>query len=223
MSAILPDSQGQVWVPVYQNGLYRLDPETGWTKYTSRNSGMFDEDASALALDRQGQVWIGSSQGALTEYDPEAALPVKSIPAVRFGVMALVPAILLALFSLVANVRALVGALPGLDNRLQPIYFALGFVAWYAVGTLMWWYLRSSSQPSGAVFFYINPLVVLAPVVHIIFMAFFYFKQRQMARGALAAIIVNSMGLVFLVPFPGSLGASLFGAIFMTPFFLAPS
>src|SRR5215211_2220377 len=85
MNAILPDSQGRVWVPAYENGLYRFDPETGWTNDTSRNSGLFDEDVTALALDPQGQIWIGTARGGLNKYDPDAALPVKSIPAVRFG------------------------------------------------------------------------------------------------------------------------------------------
>lgn len=218
MRGIFGDAHGRIWVAATHNGLYRFDPEAGWTNYTAQNSGLGD-DANTLALDPQGQVWVGSYSGRLTRLNPEAALPVKSLPSVRSAARALTPAILLslALFIMAATIHIR----PGAVNRWQIIDFSLGFVAWYAVAVLVWGFLRYFSLPSGPVFFYINPLIVLVPVVHLILMVFFYVRQRQMARGAFSAMVVNSVGILLISPLAaGSVGTALFGAIFMTPFFL---
>jgi hypothetical protein len=217
--AILCDAQGRIWVAAYQNGLYRFDPEVGWTNYTYGNSGGLVSNADALALDPRGQVWIGSSQGRLLRFDPEAALPVKSIPAVRFGASSLVPAILLSIVFLRRG-----GNMPASSSQEKLwrfIHFSFGFVVWYLVGISLWGFIQYSHEQSGGQLF-INPLIILAPVVHILLIVFLYATVRQMARGAFLAIVVNLIGMVFMLPFgAGSVGSTLFAAVFMRPFFVS--
>jgi hypothetical protein len=223
MRGVLTDAEGRVWVATSEQGLFRFDPGAGWTNYTGRNSAL-SPDLEALALDPRGKVWVGSTQGRLAALDPEAALPAKIIPSVRFGATALVPGILLLSLGLLA-MRSPIQLGFGTASRRQIVFFALGFLTWYAIATLMWWFLLLSwPRPEGPVFFTINPLIVLAPVVHLVLMVFFYRKQRQMARGALWAFLVNSMGISLLGPFPASLlGGAAASGLLMVPFFLTPT
>jgi ligand-binding sensor domain-containing protein len=38
-------------------------PESGWTRYTAKNSGLVNDVVNTLAVDSQGRVWIGTSEG----------------------------------------------------------------------------------------------------------------------------------------------------------------
>jgi hypothetical protein len=52
-------------------------------------------------------------------------------------------------------------------------------------------------------------------------MIFLFVRERRMARGAVLAMVVNSVGMLFMMPLGvGWLGTSLLAAIFMMPFFL---
>ena len=226
---VIADAEGRIWVAAFQprssraqafSGLFLFDPQTGWTNYSTRNSGIAN-DSTALAINPQGQVWIGSAHGTVSQFDPATSLPVNILPTVRFGTRALAPGILIS-FALLA-VAATMRVQSGMGNTWQTFKFSLGFVAWYVIAAFVWVFLRFSYQQSSVGLLVINPLIVLAPVVHIVFMILLYVKERQMARGALSAMAVNSIAMMLMTPLSaGSLGSSLFGSLFMIPFFLLP-
>jgi hypothetical protein len=222
MRGISTDAEGQVWVATWEQGLFRFDPGAGWTNYTGRNSAL-NVNLEDLALDPRGKVWVGTTQGRLTALNPEAVLPAKIIPVIRFGANALVPGILLLSLGLLA-MRSPIQLGFGTVSLRQIGFLALGFVTWYAIATPMWLFLLLSwPRPEGPVIFTINPLVLLAPVVHIVLMVFFYRKQRQMARGAVWALIVNALGISLFGPFPASLvTGAVSSALLMMPVFLMP-
>jgi hypothetical protein len=120
----------------------------------------------------------------------------------------------------VALLAVMVQVRPGTGNAWRIIDFSLGFIAWYAVAILVWALLRISHQESYGLLF-INPWAILVPVVHLVLMIFLFAKERQMARGAVAAMVVNSVGMLFLIPIGVAwVSTSLFAAAFMMPFFM---
>jgi ligand-binding sensor domain-containing protein len=220
------DARGRVWVAAFQprynnaeafSGVFLFDPQAGWTNYSTKNSGL-RSDINALALDPQGQVWMGSTQGSVTKFDPAASLPAAILPAVRLGTQALLPGVLISL--LLLAILATVQGRPDAGIARQITEFSLGFVTWYAIALLVWGFLRYSHVQSSSLLFF-NPLAVLVPVVNLVLMILLYTKRRGMARGAVWAMVINSMGMLFMVPIGVQwVSTSLFAAVFMMPFFL---
>ncbi len=217
LRGILTDAEGRVWVADFEQGIFLFDPQTGWTNYARRNSGL-RSDIHVLALDPQGQVWLGSTQGSVTKFDPATSLPVAILPAVRFGTQALLPGVLISLFLLAILVTVQGRPDTGIARQIRE--FSLGFVTWYAIALLLWGFLRYSHVQSSSPLFF-NPLAVLVPVVNLVLMIWLYTKRRGMARGAVWAMVINSMGMLFMVPIGIQwVSTSLFAAVFMMPFFM---
>lgn len=70
--AIVEDTDGMIWFGVFDDGLYRLDPETGETQHFEHRPGnaqtLPDNRILALHEDRQGTLWVGTWKG-LTAFD----------------------------------------------------------------------------------------------------------------------------------------------------------
>jgi streptogramin lyase len=217
MRAILPDAHGRVWVAGTIYGLFMYDPQSGWTNYTRRNSGLSGE-VSALALDEEGQLWVGSSQSGLSKFVPETALPVQSLSTVRAAAESVIP--LASLIVALLSMWVIAFARPGAANRMMIVDFLIAFAGWFILNSLLWGYIRYSHEQSGGILF-INPLVLLPLSVNILLLIILYRWRRWMALGACSAFIMNWIGLILIRPAadPFSSPAS-WGAIFMIPFFL---
>jgi len=85
ITAILPGPGGRVWVASENQGLFAFDPATGWTNYTSRNSGLSSDFVTSLAQDPDGRIWIGTSRGSLNRWDPDAASLARILPALSLA------------------------------------------------------------------------------------------------------------------------------------------
>ena len=228
---LMADAQGRVWVAAFQprmnnaaafSGVFRFDPQAGWTSYTSSNSGL-SLNADSMALAPGGEVWIGSSYGGVRRFDPRATIPEWSLPAVRRAARLMIPAILLSITFLAIAITT--RGKPMAEIRQSPkeiLEFSLGFAGWFVIAILLWVFLRYSQAQSAVGLMFFNPLALLVPVVNLVLMTFLYARARRMARGAFSAIVVNSVGMILLLPISvGSVGTALLAAIFMTPFFLS--
>ncbi len=67
--AIVCDAQGTIWIGTNGRGVVRFDG-TDWIEYTTKNSGMPNNNVHALALDAQGILWAGTEDG-LAKFDGE--------------------------------------------------------------------------------------------------------------------------------------------------------
>jgi len=218
LSAILTDAEGRVWVADRQQGIFLLDPQTGWTNYTSRNSGLAG-DANAMAVDEQGQAWIGTAQDGVSKFAPEGALPAQSLSAVRKAAETVVP---VAFLSLALLAMWTIGfAQPGVTNRRVLVDFTIAFAGWFIIGSLLWIYARYAQTQSGGALI-IHPFVFIPPVVNILLLILVYGWQRRMAWGAWSAFIVNWIGLILIQSASGQLtGTPFWESVFMLPFFLS--
>jgi ligand-binding sensor domain-containing protein len=75
---IFEDSKGFIWTGSHNQGLLRLDPESGelmWYKHLSDNVNSLSHDAvSGIAEDPEGHIWVATSGGGLNSFDPETGL-----------------------------------------------------------------------------------------------------------------------------------------------------
>jgi hypothetical protein len=221
---VMADVEGRVWVAAFQprnsnaepfSGLFRFDPQDGWTNYTRSNSGL-RSDANALALGPRGQVWIGSMYGELSRFNPLAALPGNSVSAIRTTARAIIPAALLSV--VVLAILASVFRKPIQGNERTMVEFSLAFAGWFVTGALLWVSVRYAHAQSGG-FLIISPLALIPPVVNILLLSVLYLWQRRMAWGAFSAFLVNWIGLIFVTPaaYPFG-GAPFLESVFMLPF-----
>ena len=67
---IVVDGQGRAWVRS-NIGLGVIDPSENMTTYTFTNSGLPDNDASAIAMDEKGQLWVENEGGAIKVLEPD--------------------------------------------------------------------------------------------------------------------------------------------------------
>lgn len=219
MRAVLADAHGRVWVAAGDQGLFLLNPQDGWTNHTGQNSGL-SFDANVLALAPQERVWIGSSHGRVSTFHPEAALPVNSVAAIRNIARRIIPATLLSILVLAIVAAPFRSPIQGNEKKLAA--FVLAFAGWFAIGTLLWGYIRYAHAQSGGMFF-INPLALIPPLLNILLLIVLYGLQRRMAWGALSALLVNWIGLIFVTPAALPFGGAPFmETLFMLPFFLPP-
>ncbi|MEX2123409.1 MAG: two-component regulator propeller domain-containing protein [Woeseia sp.] len=71
INTILVDHEGAIWAAT-QNGLNRLDPDTGKVTAYFEHDGLASSAASCICEDASGAIWIGTSNG-LSRLDPTRA------------------------------------------------------------------------------------------------------------------------------------------------------
>src|SRR5690606_18012306 len=67
--ALLVDSEGQLWIGTFGNGLIRYDPTTGRYRQYRRGSGSGDiihDQVTCLKEDRFGKIWVGTNGGGIS-------------------------------------------------------------------------------------------------------------------------------------------------------------
>jgi streptogramin lyase len=214
ITAILPSPGGRVWVASENQGLFVFDPGTGWTNYTSRNSGLSSDFVTSLAQDPDGRIWIGTSRGSLNRWDPDAASLARILPAISLATQVILPAAILSvvLLALLRFASARWAPMTGRNVR----DFALTFAGWFIGNVLLWIWIRSSfEQSSGLVF--IDPRAFIPLPLNFLVLVLLYLTNRWMALGALSAFTANWILTILIAPFVNGSGAS---GIFMIPFFL---
>ena len=214
ITAILPGPGGRVWVASENQGLFVFDPDTGWTNYTSRNSGLSSNFVTSLDQDPDGRIWIGSSRGSLNRWDPDAASLARILPALSLATQVILPAAILSV-GLLALLRVASGRWGPLTGR-KVRDFSFAFAGWFILNALLWIWIRYSYDQSGGLAF-IDPRTVIPLPLNLLTLLLLYATNRWMAFGLLSAFTVNWIVVFLIAPFVGGSGAS---AILMIPFFL---
>lgn len=60
ITALVRDESGRVFVGTEDNGVWIRGTRGGWSQYTTKNSGLSDDNIYSLAVDKQGRVWAGT-------------------------------------------------------------------------------------------------------------------------------------------------------------------
>lgn len=214
ITAILADPNGTVWVGSENQGLFVFDPGTGWTNYTSRNSGLSSNFVTSLAHDPGGWIWIGTSRGSLNRWDPDAASLARILPAMSLATQVILPVAILGV-GLLALLRVASGRwVPVTGRKIRD--FSIAFAGWFVFNGLLWAWVRASHEQSSSPLF-INPLVLLPILLNILALVLLYLANRWIALGVVSAFTVNWIVMILIAPFVDGSGAS---ALLMIPFFL---
>ncbi|HSL28577.1 MAG TPA: two-component regulator propeller domain-containing protein, partial [Anaerolineales bacterium] len=214
ITAILADANGTVWVGSENQGLFVFDPGTGWTNYTSRNSGLSSDFVTSLVHDPAGRIWIGTSRGSLNRWDPDAASLARFLPAISLATQVILPAAILSVGLLALLRVASVRWGPVTGRKVRDFSFA--FVGWFIGNALLWIWIRYSYDQSGGLAF-IDPRAFIPLPLNVLILLLLYATNRWMAFGLLSAFTANWIVMILIAPFVGGSGAS---AILMIPFFL---
>jgi hypothetical protein len=215
---LVVDAQGRLWGE--DGAIFMLDADGNLNWYRRDNSDLPDGGIMKLAADKQGRLWIllwSEGLGKLTVFDVEAAFPSKSLQTLlRTSALAIVAIPLAAL--VVAWLLA--SRFPGSIQVGIIRDFTIGLLGWFVVLTLFWWLfavlLRGRLFLPYGMGFGLQLLCISVPLLpSVIAFIFLYRKQKTMALGALAAVVVNATGAVLLTQTPYIL--AIFG---MAPFFL---
>jgi signal transduction histidine kinase/ligand-binding sensor domain-containing protein len=80
VTAIDEGPPGTLWVGTADNGLYRLDQESGTSqRYTAAPgvpNSLSDNGVTAVHVDPSGTVWVGTLNGGLNRFDPQAGIAI---------------------------------------------------------------------------------------------------------------------------------------------------
>ncbi len=68
---VVEDSRGRVWAPTLQNGLYRIEPESGVTAHYADGSGLASPKIYSVLEDAAGLLWLSTGLG-VSRFDPES-------------------------------------------------------------------------------------------------------------------------------------------------------
>jgi hypothetical protein len=214
ITAILPGPDDRVWVASENQGLFVFDPGTGWTNYTSRNSGLSNDFVTSLAYDPGGRIWIGTSRGSLNRWDPDAASLARILPAMSLATQIILPAAILGV-GLLALLRVASGRWgPVTGRKIRDFSFA--FAGWFIGNALLWVWIRFSYDQSGGLAF-IDPRALLPLPLNLLVLLLLYAANRWMALGVVSAFTVNWIVMILIAPFFDGSGAY---GILMIPFFL---
>src|SRR5690606_35758508 len=64
ISSVVEDNNGNIWVGTKNNGLNKINPQTGKsTRYTSENSRLPSNNVNDLFIDNNGNLWIATLNG----------------------------------------------------------------------------------------------------------------------------------------------------------------
>ena len=106
---------------------------------------------------------------------------------------------------------------PGSLSGRNLLEAAAGFVGWFIVNTLLWFWVLEGE--SGALFlnpFRLIPMIVTGAVLLVLI----FTRRRMFLLGILAAMVVNALGLLLFVP-PGPILDQRAGRVLaMLPFYL---
>ncbi len=67
--AVAEDSQGNVWVGSFGDGVFRRDRTGHWQRF-SAGAGMVESDVASVFVDREDNIWVGTFSGGLHRIKP---------------------------------------------------------------------------------------------------------------------------------------------------------
>jgi ligand-binding sensor domain-containing protein/two-component sensor histidine kinase len=76
IQAIVGDTEGRLWVSIYQSGVYRLNLSSERNEIQVFKKGLSsqnisDDEVRTMMVDKTGKVWLGTKEGGLSLYNPK--------------------------------------------------------------------------------------------------------------------------------------------------------